>query len=126
MGLGGFSDRKPLKIIQQDLRVSSLFDEVKKFRTYIEIKGKRMELGLFDNLKDAVKARKEAEEKYHKPYIDAGRKEVASEILAFHAPNILLIFFNASSRTFCKHIPYVVPEGILVYHTYPVPVVSVM
>lgn len=51
----------------------------KKFRAYIEIKGKRMELGLFDNLEDAVKARKEAEEKYHKPYIDAWKEKKFSE-----------------------------------------------
>lgn len=40
-----------------------------KWHAYIGIKGKNKHLGYFDDLEDAVKARKEAEEKYHKPYI---------------------------------------------------------
>lgn len=36
----------------------------------ITIKKKRIYLGYFKNLEDAIKARKRAEEKYHKPIID--------------------------------------------------------
>lgn len=41
-----------------------------KYRAYIGIKGKRIELGIFDTLEDAKKARKKAEKKYYQPYID--------------------------------------------------------
>lgn len=40
-----------------------------RFRAYISIGGKRIYLGVHDNIEDAIKARKEAEEKYHKPLI---------------------------------------------------------
>lgn len=36
----------------------------------ITVNNKRIYLGIFDKLEDAEKARKNAEEKYHKPYID--------------------------------------------------------
>ncbi|MBX0320335.1 hypothetical protein [Shouchella clausii] len=39
-----------------------------KWRAYIRVKNNHMELGLFADKQDAVKARKEAEEKYHNPY----------------------------------------------------------
>jgi hypothetical protein len=35
-----------------------------KWRAFIRINGKQIELGLFDRFEDAVVARKEAEEKY--------------------------------------------------------------
>lgn len=38
---------------------------------YITIKGKRIHLGVFDNLTAAAGARRRAEEEYHKPYINA-------------------------------------------------------
>lgn len=40
-----------------------------KWRAYIGVKGKQITIGYFAKLDDAVKARKEAEEKYHKPYL---------------------------------------------------------
>lgn len=40
------------------------------YRAYIDIKGKRIELGLFDTLEKAKQARKDGEDKYHKPYLD--------------------------------------------------------
>ncbi len=40
-----------------------------RYKAGIGIKGKQIHLGYFDKLEDAVKARKKAEEKYHKPYL---------------------------------------------------------
>lgn len=42
----------------------------KKWRAYIGYKGKQIHLGNFDSKEDAIKARKKAEEKYHKPYLE--------------------------------------------------------
>lgn len=42
----------------------------KKWKAYIGFKGKQISLGYFANLEDAVGARREAEEKYHKPYLE--------------------------------------------------------
>lgn len=42
----------------------------KKWKAYIGFKGKSITIGYFTVLDDAVKARQEAEEKYHKPYLD--------------------------------------------------------
>lgn len=42
----------------------------KKWRAYIGYKGKQVSLGYFDNKEDAVAARQNAEEKYHKPYLE--------------------------------------------------------
>lgn len=39
-------------------------------RAYIRVKNSQIELGLFKNKDDAVNARKKAEEKYHKPYLE--------------------------------------------------------
>lgn len=36
----------------------------------ITVKGQRIYLGIYDNETDAIKARKQAEKKYHQPYID--------------------------------------------------------
>lgn len=41
-----------------------------KWRAYIGYRGKQITLGHFDNKDDAIKARKLAEEKYHKPYLE--------------------------------------------------------
>ena len=41
-----------------------------KFRAYISVDGKRIYLGVHDKIEDAIKARKKAEEKYHKPLIE--------------------------------------------------------
>lgn len=40
-----------------------------KWRAMISVNKKEIFLGRYDKLEDAVQARKEAEEKYHKPYI---------------------------------------------------------
>jgi len=45
-----------------------------KWRAYIAIKGKTIHLGYFDNKEDAIQARKKAEMKYHKPYLNGIRK----------------------------------------------------
>lgn len=42
-----------------------------KWRASIGFKGKNYELGLFDDIHDAIKARKEAEDRFYKPVIDA-------------------------------------------------------
>jgi len=44
-----------------------------KWRAHIEFKGKAYHLGRFDKLDDAIKARKEAEEKYFIPIIEASK-----------------------------------------------------
>ncbi|BDR66982.1 AP2 domain-containing protein [Clostridium tetani] len=44
--------------------------EKKKWEVRIELQGKRKFLGYFDSKEDAIKARKEAEEKYFKPIIE--------------------------------------------------------
>lgn len=42
----------------------------KKWRAYIGFQGKQIALGYFDEKEDAIAARKAAEEKYHKPYLE--------------------------------------------------------
>lgn len=46
-----------------------------KWRAYIGFKGKQITLGYFDNKEDAIKARLEAEEKYHKPILEGQLNE---------------------------------------------------
>lgn len=46
-----------------------------KWRAGITIQGKNKFLGCFDNIEDAIKARKEAEEKYFKPIIEKYERE---------------------------------------------------
>lgn len=46
-----------------------------KWMAYITIKKKKMHLGEYKNKEDAIKARKEAEEKYFKPIIEEFNKE---------------------------------------------------
>jgi len=41
-----------------------------KWKAYIGYKGKQITLGYFSNKDDAIQARKLAEEKYHKPYLE--------------------------------------------------------
>jgi len=41
-----------------------------KYRAYINFKGKRTYLGFFDTLEEAAKARKDAEDKMYKPFLD--------------------------------------------------------
>lgn len=45
------------------------------WRAYITIAGKTKHLGHFKNKEDAIKARKEAEEKYHKPILEEDENE---------------------------------------------------
>lgn len=47
----------------------------KKWNAYIGFKGKSINLGYFKNKEDAIKARKQAEEKYHKPYLEGINNE---------------------------------------------------
>lgn len=47
-----------------------------KWSAYITVKKKVYNLGRFENIEDAIKARKEAEEKYFKPILDKYKKEV--------------------------------------------------
>lgn len=44
----------------------------KRWKAYIGFRGKQITLGYFEDMEDAIKARKLAEEKYHKPYLDRG------------------------------------------------------
>lgn len=46
-----------------------------KWRAYIGFKGKQITLGHFENLDDAVKARKLGEEKYHEPILEEEENE---------------------------------------------------
>lgn len=47
----------------------------KTWRANIFFKGKKINLGSFKNIEDAIKARKEAEEKYFKPILERYNKE---------------------------------------------------
>lgn len=47
----------------------------KKWRANIGIKGQKIDLGYFDDIEDAIKARKAAEEKYFAPVLEAWEKE---------------------------------------------------
>lgn len=47
----------------------------KKYRAYITIKKKQIKLGDFNTLEEAVEARRKAEEKYHKPYLEGKENE---------------------------------------------------
>lgn len=49
--------------------------ENKKWRSYIQFKGKTIMLGSYDNIKYAIQARKEAEEKYFQPILEKYGKE---------------------------------------------------
>jgi len=49
-----------------------------KWKAYIGFQGKQIVLGYFTSKEDAIFARKEAEEKYHKPYLET-KKDPASE-----------------------------------------------
>ena len=53
-------------------------DRRHKWLTYINVHSKRIFLGRFSSLDDAIDARREAEEKYHKPLID--QKKTDSEV----------------------------------------------
>lgn len=46
-----------------------------KWIAYIGFKGKQITLGYFDDKEDAIKARKAAEEKYFKPYLEDSNNE---------------------------------------------------
>jgi len=46
-----------------------------KWVSYIGYAGKQINLGRFTNLSDAIKARKKAEEKYHKPFLEENNNE---------------------------------------------------
>lgn len=50
-----------------------------KWQAYIGVKGKNINLGYYDKLEDAVTARKTAEDKYHKPYIEQDMQKAPSE-----------------------------------------------
>lgn len=54
-----------------------------KWKAYIGLKGKQITLGYFDNKEDAIAARKDAEEKYHKPYLkqDLGKGKQKQELI---------------------------------------------
>ena len=41
-----------------------------KWECYLNLKGNRIRLGMFSNKEDAIRARKEAEEKYYRPIIE--------------------------------------------------------
>jgi hypothetical protein len=45
-----------------------------KWQARLQFKGKMYNLGHFDNLEDAAAARKEAEEKYYKPFLEQHKK----------------------------------------------------
>ena len=45
------------------------YNDYQKWRAYITLNGKQTYLGYFDNIEDAIHARKEAEEKHYKGYI---------------------------------------------------------
>ncbi|GKS12906.1 hypothetical protein YDYSY3_39060 [Paenibacillus chitinolyticus] len=47
-----------------------------KYRAQIGIRGKKYSLGVYATQEQAGEARKAAEEKYHKPYLDADKSEI--------------------------------------------------
>ena len=53
--------------------------KIAKWVAKIGFRGKRIHLGCFDNLEDAIRARKEAEEKYFQPLIDEYEKKETEE-----------------------------------------------
>ncbi|MBM4762694.1 AP2 domain-containing protein [Bacillus sp. B15-48] len=48
-----------------------------KWHAYIGFRGKQISLGYYSNKEDAIAARKEAEEKYHKPVLDGLEDELS-------------------------------------------------
>ncbi|WP_019156822.1 HNH endonuclease [Robertmurraya massiliosenegalensis] len=46
-----------------------------KWRAYIGFQGKQINLGYFEDLEDAIKARQAGEEKYHKPLLEDNNNE---------------------------------------------------
>jgi hypothetical protein len=46
-----------------------------RYRAYIHLKGKYHDLGIHNYIEDAIKARREAEEKYYMPIIDSMSKK---------------------------------------------------
>lgn len=49
--------------------------KLKKWRASIMFKGRRIELGCYSKIDDAIKARKEAEEKYFKPILEKYKEQ---------------------------------------------------
>lgn len=51
------------------------YEQRQKWTAHIGFKGKQINLGYFNNLDDAIAARKAGEEKYHKPYLEGNNDE---------------------------------------------------
>lgn len=48
--------------------------QIKKWRAYIKLRGNQIHLGLYEDISDAIKARKKAEGKYFNPILEKYRE----------------------------------------------------
>ena len=71
--------RKKGKNNKSGVKGVSFISKTKKWRADIGYKGENIFLGEFVDKNSAIKARKEAEEKYHKPILDSYKKEIGYE-----------------------------------------------
>lgn len=56
-------------------------EQRKKWTAHIGFKGKQINLGYYEDKKDAIKARKQAEEKYHKPILENKKERKKLDML---------------------------------------------
>jgi len=68
--IGSISSRKLLKTNNSGVKGVGYRKDIGKWRARIQFQSREIALGCFDNKEDAIKARKEAEEKYFKPIIE--------------------------------------------------------
>lgn len=57
------------------LKGVSFYEPTKKWRAYIQFKGKLKHLGYFDSKEEAIKVRREAEELVFKPVLEKYKKD---------------------------------------------------
>ncbi|MCL2355717.1 MAG: AP2 domain-containing protein [Defluviitaleaceae bacterium] len=68
-------DKKMLKNNKSGVKGVCFANKAQKWLAAIGINNKQIRLGAFDNFEDAVEARKKAEEKYFKPFLDKRKAE---------------------------------------------------
>lgn len=61
--------QRPHRDSKSGIKGVTWMESRQKWKAYIGFRGRQITLGYFDDVNDAVAARKRAEEKYHEPYL---------------------------------------------------------